>query len=35
MKVNADKCCFLVTRNYEASANINEFKTESSKKENI
>ena len=35
MKVNADKCHFLVTGNYEVSANINEFETESSKKEKL
>lgn len=33
MNVNADKCHLLVTGNYEASANIKEFKTESSEKE--
>ena len=35
MKTNADKCHLLVTGNYEASANINEFNTESSKKEKL
>ena len=35
MKVNADKCHFLVTGNYEVSANINEFETESSKREKL
>ena len=33
MKANADKCQLLVTSNYEVSSNINEFETESSKKE--
>ena len=32
MKANADKCQLLVTGNYEVSANINKFETESSKK---
>ena len=35
MKANADKCHILVTGNYEVSANINEFETESSKKEKL
>ena len=35
MKANADKCHLLVTGNYEVSANINEFKIESSKKEKL
>ena len=35
MKVNADKCHFLVTGNYEVSANINEFETESSNREKL
>ena len=35
MKANADKCYLLVTGNYEVSANINEFKIESSKKEKL
>ena len=35
MKANADKCHLLVTGNYEVSANINEFETESSKKEKL
>ena len=35
MKANADKCHLLVTSNYEASANINKFETESSKKEEL
>ena len=35
MKANADKCHLLVTGNYEASANINEFEIESSKKEKL
>ena len=35
MKANADKCHLLVTGNYEVSGNINEFKTESSKKEKV
>ena len=32
MKANADKCHLLVTGNYETTANINEFETESSTK---
>ena len=35
MKANADKCHVLVTGNYEVSANINKFGTESSKKEKL
>ena len=35
MKANTDKSHLLVTGNYEASANINEFKIESSKKEKL
>ena len=35
MKVNADKCYLLITDNYEASANINKFEIESSKKEEL
>ena len=35
MKVNADKCHFMVTGNYEVSANINEFETESSNREKM
>ena len=35
MNANADKCHLLVTGNCEASANIKEFKTESSKKEKL
>ena len=35
MKFNADKCHLLVTSNYEASANINEFEIESSEKEKL
>ena len=35
MKVNAEKYHLLVTGSYEASANINEFEIESSKKEKI
>ena len=35
MKVNANKCELLVTGNYEASANFNEFEIESSKKEKL
>ena len=35
MKANADKCRLLVTRNYEASVNINEFKIEGSEKEKL
>ena len=35
MKANADKYHRLVTGNYEVSANINEFETESSKKEKL
>ena len=35
MKANADKWHFLVTGNYEVSANINEVEMESSKKEKL
>ena len=35
MKANADKCYLLVTGNCEVTANINEFKIESSKKEKL
>ena len=35
MKFNADKCHLLVTSNYKASANINEFEIESSEKEKL
>ena len=35
MKVIADKFHLLITGNYEVSANINEFETESSKKEKL
>ena len=35
MKVNTDKCYLLITDNYEASANINKFETESSKKKEL
>ena len=35
MKANTDKCHLLATGNYEVSANINDFETESSKKRKI
>ena len=35
MKANTDKCHLLVTGNYEASAHINRFEIESSKKEKL
>ena len=35
MKVNGDKCHPLVTSNYKASATVNEFEMESSKKEKL
>ena len=35
IKANADKCHLLVTGNYEVSTNINEFESESNKKEKL
>ena len=35
MKANTNKCHLLVTGNYQASANVNEFEIETSKKEKL